>query len=285
MYSDWSVWADSSGWSKEARRATELWSRPQTRLLLIDEGDNVSVTETGTLAMRPVSGEWDEQSQYLLGVVGTRPTFASRLAIDGESIPVREALDRFGPEDRSCLSRAISLLRWHSQGRYCSNCGGPTSVFMAGWARRCAECGELHFPRTDPAVIVAIVDGDDRLLLGGEHGWGTRLSVFAGFVDAGESAEQALHREAAEEVGLQLHDVRYFGSQPWPFPRSLMLAYFARAASGDFRVDGAEIQRARWFSRGQLTSDLASGTVVIPPPSSIANRMIVAWLEDRWREA
>ena len=124
---------------------------------------------------------------------------------------------------------------------------------------------------------VAVVDDQDRLLLGGQAAWGDRVSVLAGFVESGESLEQAIHREIGEEVDISLSELRYFGSQPWPFPRSLMVAFFARATGTDIRVDTDEIAHADWYTRDQLTAKLDSGDLGLPGNSSIASRMIQTW--------
>ena len=159
----------------------------------------------------------------------------------------------------------------------CPRCGGPTRVVDGGYARHCERCDEQHFPRTDPAVIVAVVDADDRLLLGRQASWGHRVSVLAGFVEAGESLEQTIHREIAEEVDVTLDRIRYFGSQPWSFPRSLMTGFFARASSTAVCVDADEIAWAGWFTRDELTAQLEAGTIGLPGPSSIAHRLIATW--------
>jgi len=161
----------------------------------------------------------------------------------------------------------------------CPRCGSLTTVINGGFARHCTACGEDHFPRTDPAVIVAVVDADDRILLGGQEHWGRRVSVLAGFVESGESAEQAIHREVAEEVDVTLGDLHYFGTQPWPFPRSLMLGYFARATSTAINLDRDEISHAAWYTREELAARLVGGELGLPGPASIASRMIHAWRE------
>ena len=155
---------------------------------------------------------------------------------------------------------------------------GRAHFAVAGHLRRCPADTSEHFPRTDPAVIVLIVDGDDRALLGRHPSWGPgRFATFAGFVEPGESLEQAVHREVGEEVGLRLEDVQYVASQPWPFPSSLMIAFSAKAVAGEVRVDGVEIEVARWFSREDLTEAIAAGEVVMPGSASISSRLIEGW--------
>jgi NAD+ diphosphatase len=154
-------------------------------------------------------------------------------------------------------------------------------VINGGVARRCARCDLEHFPRTDPAVIVAVIDAEDRILLGSQPSWGPRVSVLAGFVEVGESLEQAIHREIGEEVDVPVTDLCYFGSQPWPFPRSLMVGFFARAMSTRFSIDADEISYAEWFTRDQLEARLSSGELGLPGRASIAYRMIEAWRDGK----
>ena len=149
-----------------------------------------------------------------------------------------------------------------------------------GWTRRCTNEGSEHWPRVDPAVIMLVHDGADRCILGRQPSWPAgRYSILAGFVEPGESAEAAVAREVAEEVGVAVTDVAYAASQPWPFPSSLMLGYTARLA-GDptLSVDGNELETARWFSKDEIRG--RDGIRALPPPVSIANRIITSWLSE-----
>jgi len=176
------------------------------------------------------------------------------------------------------LTTAAALSNWHSTHPRCARCGGPTGLAMAGWARRCPACGAEHYPRTDPAVIMAIIDAEDRILLGRQAVWPPkRYSTLAGFVEPGESLEAAVRREVREEAGIVVGDVQYSGSQPWPFPSSLMLGFQGRATTTDVEVDGEELAHARWWSREELVADLASGELLLPPEVSIARRLIEQW--------
>jgi len=184
-----------------------------------------------------------------------------------------------GDEDAAAAVAGVALAAWHASHGFCAACGHPTEAETGGWVRHCPGCGIEHFPRIDPAIIVALVDNRDRLLLGGQPTWGKRRSVFAGFVMAGESLEQAVQREVGEEVGLDVDRVHYFGSQPWPFPRSLMVAFTAHVENPDaLHVDGHEIVRADWFTRQQVRQAWDDGTIDPPPPMSIARRLIDTWL-------
>ena len=175
---------------------------------------------------------------------------------------------------------AIALRNWHLRHPCCPRCGTPTEAVQGGWVRECPADGSLHFPRTDPAAIMLIHDGDDRCVLGRQAVWPSgRYSILAGFVDPGESAEAAVAREVGEEVGIAITDITYVASQPWPFPASIMLGFTARV-DGDptLRVDHNEIEDAQWFTRAQLRE--SKGTILLPSPVSIAYRLITDWLAD-----
>ncbi len=176
------------------------------------------------------------------------------------------------------MVHAVALENWQRMHRFCSRCGERTVIAAAGHVRRCPACGAEHYPRTDPAVIMLVTDADDRALLGRQVHWPRgRFSTLAGFVEPGESIEQAVVREAGEEVGVEIGEVEYVASQPWPFPSSLMLGFVARATSTEIRVDGEEIEEARWFSREELRAAFASGEVLPPSGISIAARLIELW--------
>ncbi|NYE19930.1 NAD(+) diphosphatase [Microbacterium immunditiarum] len=184
--------------------------------------------------------------------------------------------------DAGAFVEALSLGRWLLDAPHCPACGALTLVTMSGWARSCPSCGREHFPRTDPAVIVAITSATDpdRLLLGSNALWGAnRFSCFAGFVEAGESLEAAIVRELREEAGVDVVDLRYRGSQAWPYPRSLMLGFLATAADDDrARADGEEIVEVRWFDRDEIGSGLrGESDILLPGPASIAHRLISDW--------
>ncbi|MCC2335796.1 NAD(+) diphosphatase [Cellulomonas sp. zg-Y908] len=180
--------------------------------------------------------------------------------------------------DAGLATAAVALDAWHDRHPRCPRCGAPTRVAQAGWSRVCEADGSEHYPRTDPAVIMAVVDDDDRLLLGHAAAWPAgRWSTLAGFVEAGESAEQAVRREVAEETGVEVGDVEYAGSQPWPFPGSLMLGFRARATSTRVQVDGVEMAEARWFTREGLVAAVASGEVLLPGGASIARALVEQW--------
>lgn len=188
-------------------------------------------------------------------------------------------------EDSSFFVAALSLGRWLLDAPFCPACGSRTTLHSAGWARHCPNCGREHFPRTDPAVIVGVTSArhPDRLLLGSNALWGVnRFSCFAGFVEAGESLEGGVLREVREESGVQVVDVRYRGSQAWPYPRSLMVGFHATSADDDTAVaDGEEIVEVRWFDRAEIVAGLAgTSDLLLPGSASIAHRLITGWLQE-----
>ncbi|MFT4260695.1 NAD(+) diphosphatase [Microbacterium sp.] len=191
-------------------------------------------------------------------------------------------LDAF---ENELLVEALAVDAWVRDAPFCPACGGATELRQAGWSRRCLVCAREHFPRTDPAVIVAPESADgERLLLGANAIWGGRMySCFAGFAEAGESLESTVHRELEEEAGIRLSAVTYVSSQPWPFPRSLMLGF--RAVVDDesaARADGEEIVDVRWFTRDEIGAALeGEGPVALPGRASIARRLIELWHRER----
>jgi NAD+ diphosphatase len=176
------------------------------------------------------------------------------------------------------IAHATGLVNWQQRHRFCPRCGSDTRVMASGHLIECTSCGTQHYPRTDPAVIVLVTDDDDRALLGRQASWPKgRFSTLAGFVEPGESAETAVRREVHEESGIRLGEVRYAGSQPWPFPGSLMLGFLADAVSTRITVDGVELAQAHWFSREELRIAMTSGEVLVPPGISISRRLIEHW--------
>ena len=184
------------------------------------------------------------------------------------------------PFEAEIFVTAVAVAAWLVDVRHCSRCGTELELRSAGWSRHCPGCDAQHFPRTDPAVIVAVESADgERLLLGANAAWrGTMYSCFAGFVEAGESMETTVHRELAEEAGVRLRELRYISSQPWPYPRSLMVGFRAVAADENVRADGEEIIDVRWLTRAEIGSSLdGEGPVGLPSRSSIARKLIEDW--------
>lgn len=192
---------------------------------------------------------------------------------------LREMASQADSFEASLALPAVALANWHVTALFCGRCGGSTHVTGAGWVRTCRDCGVDSFPRTDSAVIMAITDDSDRLLLGNSVKWEeNRFSTLAGFVEPGETLESAVRREVFEESGVVVGRVEYFASQPWPFPASLMLGYFGHATETAIVVDEQEIRSARWFTRSELRAQYAAGEVSLPGTGSIARRLIETWL-------
>jgi NAD+ diphosphatase len=206
---------------------------------------------------------------------GARPDAAPDERLRG----LRQVGADLSDRDATVFATALALANWHATHGHCPRCGAPTGPIQAGWLRRCPEDASEHYPRTDVAVIVSVVDDQDRLLLARGAGWGEgRFSVLAGFLEPGESLAAAVAREVHEEVGLQVHDVEYLGDQPWPFPNSLMVGFTARATGGELRLQESEIAEARWFTREEYREILAAGEVSPSTRLSIARRLIERWL-------
>jgi NAD+ diphosphatase len=235
--------------------------------------------EDGHLLLVPPNGE-----SVFLGLSGERPLFAQSTdgGEPGRGRPagLREAATELAREEAALAAYAGSLLAWHRRHRFCANCGGPTEYADGGHERHCPACDAHHFPRTDPVVIMRVVDGD-RLLLGRQPSWDEgRFSVLAGFVEPGETLEEAVRREVREESCVELGEVRYVASQPWPFPSSLMIGFHAVANGGpEPRPRDGELSEVRWFDRAEVEEAAAGrGELVLSPPYSISRRLIEGWL-------
>jgi NAD+ diphosphatase len=287
------------------------WADPGTQVLVIDEAGRTLVRFTeaaAELVLVPVAQAPDGLRCFLgvddggrayfsvlaplppapdppaPGPAASDPDGAAGQQPGGRVVPadLRRAGALLGDRDAGLLTQAVALANWHATHTHCPRCGALTDPVNGGYSRICRSDGSEHFPRTDPAVIMLVTDADDRALLARNSNWPPRrVSILAGFVEPGESAEQTVVREVAEETGIAVGDIRYLSSQPWPMPQSLMLGFWARAAGGQqIRVDGEEIAEARWYSRDDLRAAMATGEVLLPPPVSIAHRIIESWYGD-----
>ncbi|MFC9931829.1 NAD(+) diphosphatase [Streptomyces sp. NPDC127190] len=189
-----------------------------------------------------------------------------------------DVLDELPPAQARLALRAVGFHQWVRASAYCPRCGTPAGLSTDGRSRWCASCATEHHPRTDPAVMMSVTDDRDRLLLARRAvAPPGRMSPPAGFVEPGETAEEAAARELLEEVGVRTTDATYVASQPWPFPGSLMLAFALRATSPRITVDGEEIVAARWFTREELATAIREGTLIPPPPGSLAVKLVKRW--------
>lgn len=195
---------------------------------------------------------------------------------------LREVAAELPQAHAALFATALGLANWHVRHPRCPRCGEPTDVVSSGWVRRCPHDGSEHYPRTDPAVIMAVTDDEDRLLLARNIGWPEgRFSVLAGFVEPGETIAGAVVREVGEEVGVSVRDVRFVADQPWPFPASLMLGCTARATSTELTCQPDEIAEARWFTREEFRRELGAGYARAAGRLSISARLIEGWLGQR----
>lgn len=261
-----------------------------TRVLVLSETRAPLSADRRTLHLVPVAdvsatelvflGRW--QGAALLLAIAEQDE-ADRIDPPGGWAQLRSVGGDLDPVAADVLTSAVSMARWLEGFRFCPACGQALTLRHAGWSRSCPQCGREHFPRTDPAVIVAISDESGRrLLLGSNAAWPAgRFSCFAGFVEAGESAESALHREVHEEAGVRLSSVEALGSQAWPYPQSLMLGYLAVATDvRAARADGEEINEVRWFDLDEIGAALAGESeVTLPGTASIAHRLIRTWYD------
>lgn len=269
-----------------------LRAAPATRVIVVREG-RVRVVDSALLRVPPaavVEATWallgrDADGAVLMLAAAPPETDALDAAPDEIWLGLRDLGGRLDARESELLISAIALAGWLRDAPFCPTCGGGTALRQGGWSRRCLVCGREHFPRTDPAVIVAVESRDgEHLLLGANANWGGRMySCFAGFTEAGESLESTVHREIEEEAGVRLSSLRYVSSQAWPFPRSLMVGFRAVVEDESAALaDGEEIIEVRWFTRAEIGSALAgNGPVGLPGPASIARALIVDWYEER----
>ncbi|WP_086826611.1 NAD(+) diphosphatase [Allokutzneria sp. NRRL B-24872] len=256
----------------------------EAALVVIDErgrarlvDDVLHLGRTSDLGEAPVDGA------VFLGVQDDTAYWAVRGpgAEDWQDLRMCGAL--LSDTDAGLMTAAVGLLAWHDLSNFCARCGSPTEAVRAGWARRCTGCGHEEYPRTDPAVICLVHDGDSHVLLARQPVWpAERYSVLAGFVEVGESLEACVEREVGEEVGVAVRSVRYLGSQPWPFPRSLMVGFSALAdRDAPLVLAEGEIEHAKWVHRDEVRAAFAAGGAIpglgLPGASSIAHRMLAAW--------
>ncbi|WAT17866.1 NAD(+) diphosphatase [Aurantiacibacter sp. MUD11] len=267
-------------------KLAELRQRDDALLVALD-GLTPKI-EDDTLVLSGMADLPDDAELVFMGLRDEAPVFA-RVAGKGDGRPAYEqrinilALSRLSGPDLALFGGARSLIDWHARHRFCANCGQPTQIAKGGWQRDCPACEAQHFPRTDP-VSIMLVEHDGDLLLGRNARYPAgSYSALAGFIEPGESIEEAVSREVLEEAGVTVRDVSYLASQPWPFPSQLMIGCHGHANSRELAVDYTELEDARWFSRDEVAEAMARGresqSFIPPPPSAIAHYMLHWWLE------
>jgi len=269
-----------------------LLADPATRVVRL-VGDRVEVVEDASgprlVVDAPAPRDTDRLALYLGELHGTAWVGVAADDLRTEVVPdvgpdddawrtlrqVGADLDDVGA---AAFTTTLALANWHRTHGHCPRCGRATEPELSGWTRRCPHDGSEHYPRTDMAVIMAVVDADDRILLARGRGFRQGgMSVLAGFVEPGETLAAAVAREVREEVGVEVTDVTYLGDQPWPFPTSLMLGFTSRALGTDLRLQEEEIEEARWFSREDLRRAVEDGSVLVSGRISISRRIVEHW--------
>ncbi|MGA8464959.1 MAG: NAD(+) diphosphatase [Trebonia sp.] len=267
------------------------WADPRSRVLVVSDSQALVRSADGRPELVFISSaEAPEGTKFLLGV-DTDDVAYFGVSVPGGVSRVRSGEDDVQPmslrqvgallsdRDAGLMTHAVALANWHDTHTHCPRDGTPTVPAPAGHLTTCPTDGSEHFPRLDPAVIMLVTDPDDRCLLARNALWPKgRMSVLAGFVEPGESAEHAVAREVFEETAITVGRIRYLGSQPWPMPRSLMLGFQAAAPGGQrITVDAEEIGEARWFTREEMLAAIGTGELAVAPTSSIARRLIEFW--------
>jgi len=270
----------------DAERLRVLRFSAEARLLRLD-GLEPQVDGEGRIGWAAIDSNEVEKELIFLGLSGDAPLFAPLLRLGPDQHNPRALfglIERMHPDDAAIWGTALSLLQWHERHLFCGACGTATRPFRGGWGRKCQGCGADHFPRVDPVVIM-LAEHEGRVLLGRQYRYPPgRYSALAGFVEPGESIEEAVAREIKEEAGIETREVRYVASQPWPFPGSLMIGCHAMAASGELALDRTELEDAFWADADMVRAALAADRAAAfkaPPHFAIAHSLLAHWLEGR----
>ena len=255
----------------------------KARLLALD-GLMPSVGDDGGLVWGTLADAADDAELIFLGLDDGKACFAA-VPPAGDASPrmanpqLWSLMASLAPDDLALYGGARSVADWHARHRFCAACGGATRIAKGGWQRDCTGCGAQHFPRTDPVTIM-LVEHAGKLMLGRGLGWPEgRFSALAGFVEPGESIEEAVAREVFEEAGVRVRDVTYVASQPWPFPSQLMIGCNAHADSSELTIDETEMAEINWYTREDVVAALAGeGPFIAPPPHAIAHHLLQWWI-------
>lgn len=245
-----------------------------SELLVKANGDQVELID-GEMPLDVLAGE-----PIFLGTSNGASYLAFQLAAeaapreDWQSLGLRALFGKLSEDEYTIAGYASQMLFWEYGSRFCPHCGGPTEPVGGDWGRRCTNCGFTRYPQISPAILALVYDGD-RVLLTHKAGWGPMFSIIAGFVEPNESLESCVHREVLEEVGCELAEIEYFGSQGWPFPAQLMVGFLCRYASGEITIDAAELDDARWFHVDELPP--------LPGKLSLSRQLLDHWIENARR--
>lgn len=275
--------ADNIRVDKEALGNLMNW---RARVLNLD-GLLPAVDEAGGLVWGTLADVDQETELVFLGMMDDKAHFAP-VPPQGSTSPVMprawQVMQLLRPEELAIYGGAKSLVDWHARHKFCANCGSPTKLAKGGWQRNCDNCGAEHFPRTDPVTIM-LVEHEDKLLLGRQPRFPPKIySALAGFVEPGETIEEAVAREVFEEAGLRVSNVRYLASQPWPFPSQMMIGCTSVAETTELTIDKTELDDARWFTREELEDARGAGpggneTLIFPQKFAIAHHLVSWWLD------
>jgi NAD+ diphosphatase len=274
----------------DAAKLAAMRADPAAGLLLLDRLDPVT-NGTGGLAWAPLSDAPHGVDLALLGRLNGAPSFVALtpgVSALARSSALFAALATLPEGEAGTYAAARSLIDWHARHPFCAKCGNETNVFRAGWGRHCPACDTEHFPRVDPVVIMLAQHGEGpqaRVLIGRQPGFPAgRYSALAGFLEPGESIEEAVARELYEEAGVRVRDVRYIASQPWPFPSQLMMACVAMVDDDRLTIDHTELEDAKWVSRADVAASLAGDSdapFLPPPPYAVAHTLFARWLAEQ----
>lgn len=258
----------------------------RARVLKLD-GLLPEIDETGGLIWGTLADVSEETELVFLGMLDDKAHFAP-VPETGSNDPAMprawQVMQLLRPEELAIYGGAKSLVDWHARHKFCANCGAPTKLAKGGWQRDCGNCGAQHFPRTDPVTIM-LVEHEDKLLLGRQPRFPPKIySALAGFVEPGETIEEAVAREVWEEAGVRVSDVRYLASQPWPFPSQMMIGCTSVAESAELTIDKTELDDARWFTRAELEDARNAGPggnelLIFPQRFAIAHLIVNWWLD------
>ena len=262
---------DNPNWDSEIADTAEILIMHEGQVHLGVAGELKLFSTDQLDTFEPLAYLGKDQETGLAIILAESPS------LEGEWHNLRKSGLGLSPRDAAIFTQGLALYNWHKTHEFCPRCGTRTVVERAGWSRRCPADNSELFPRTDPAIIVGVIDSEDRILLGSQGVWEeNRYSILAGFVEPGESLEAAVAREMQEEAGILVANPIYLGSQAWPFPFSLMLGYTAQYVGGTVVPDGEEIVKLRWFTKSELKAE--AKTLLLPGKLSIARAIIEHWL-------